>query len=648
MKKDRKFLHWALASLTGSLLLAFAQPAIGQLSAPLSLSEMPQPPKVAGQRLFELQERSSVEKLPPARDVSPPQVTGERYLQAKAPPTIETLPPARTDSQPDPPVPMPLTGPRFDEVIDGLEGISSTEDGESNDGFDTNGEPIGDGGDFYTTGAPIVGDGGFFFYFPEEEHHLYESPLEILPTVLTWPNEPLGNMLGKLLFSERDELETALHDEALDIQPVPERPPLVVEWNERFLGPGPLAPGVTIPTGAVWRPAVWVWGETRTGINYFDNAAADPIAEWANRVDLFTQLNLSGTERFVWAVRPLDEETDDGTMRRFAGYDFREGDWLPGGNFNVQSLFFEGDFGEMFPFLDPYDFRALDYGMSMGRMPILAQQGLLINEDLIDAVTVTRNTLYGLGNLNLRITGVYAWGEITRNSPLDGLPNRLSSSSNMLAILTESDYNTSTINADVAYAYGDPQLGDVLAVGVSSIRRHYMNQNTYNTSLHWLASYPTDGEGTYATLGQLLFGQLSWTPHHFYDLIYLNAFWAIDEFTSPARGPLMGGPLGQTGILFAGTGLGRFGAPIPVRTNNTAGASLGYQWFFDETRKQVIWEIGGVADTKGGQNDDQIGTALRYQQAIGQHYIWLIDGFVAKRESNPTGSGARTEVRVKF
>ena len=50
-------------------------------------------------------------------------------------------------------------------------------------------------------------------------------------------------------------------------------------------------------------------------------------------------------------------------------------------------------------------------------MPILAQQGLLINEDMIDAVTVTRNTIYGGDILNLRMTSVYAWDRINRNSP---------------------------------------------------------------------------------------------------------------------------------------------------------------------------------------------------------------------------------------
>jgi hypothetical protein len=499
----------------------------------------------------------------------------------------------------------------------------------------------------YTTGTPFPGDGAFF-HFPEDPPPPDQQFVERFPTALTWPNEPLGNFFAKILHSERYELHTELDDEPLGIQYIPDRPPLIVEWNERFLGPGELAPGTRIPTGAIWRPAFWVFGEYRTAVQHFDNGAAAPVSEWANRLDLFGQLNLSGTERILYGVRPFDKENAPGTARRFAGYDFNTGG-TEGGNWDTQTAFFEGDIGEILPFLDPYDYKLLDYGFSVGRMPLLAQQGLLINEDRIDAVTLTRNTLNGWGNLNLRMTGVYAWDQVTRNSPLPGNPNERDNNSHMVALLTESDFFKRTVNVDFVYVDGDAVHGDLFAFGVSAIRRHYWHHNTYNTSLHVLGSFPINGETPYNQQGELLFAQVSWTPHHYLDLIYLNAFLSIDQFTSPARGPLMGSPLGQTGILFAGAGVGRYGAPIVAQTNNLAGASLGYQWFFDGTRKQLIWEIGGVGETDGGPNRAAAATGLRYQEAVGQHFIVVLEGFVAKRESLPQpGVGGRAELRVKF
>ncbi|MDA1050289.1 MAG: hypothetical protein O3C40_07390 [Planctomycetota bacterium] len=487
-----------------------------------------------------------------------------------------------------------------------------------------------------------IDSGGVEVEFPHAEPPLWCELLEAGPTVLSWPDEPLGNFFGHVLGVEHLHIESAIEEHAIGIQPLPPRPPLIVEWNELFLGPGSLAQGIEIPTGAVWRPAFWVFGEYRGAMQYFDRG--DPIAEWANRLDLFGQLNLSGTERLLVGVRPLDEETSG--RRDFTGYDFNDGNWTDGTNAKMQTLFFEGDFGELFPNLDPYDTRMLDYGFSIGRMPLLAQQGLLINEDMIDAVTVTRNTLSGHGNLNLRATGVYSWRGINRNSPV-GRPNDFDPNSKMVAILTESDFAKRTVNLDATYVYGDPTFGNMYAFAASSIRRHHGHHNTYNTSVHLLASIPEGPTTPYADQGELLFAQTSWTPHHTDDLIYVNAFWAIDQFTSPTRGPLMGSPLGQTGILFASVALGQYTAPIAVRTDNLAGASLGYQLFFNNTRDQLIFELGGAKETKG-VNRGTLGTGLRYQKAIGQHSILVVEGFVSKHEGQRVSQGARTEWRIKF
>jgi hypothetical protein len=218
----------------------------------------------------------------------------------------------------------------------------------------------------------------------------------------------------------------------------------------------------------------------------------------------------------------------------------------------------------------------------------------------------------------------------------------------MVALLTESDFKHSTINLDAAFVTSTAaEFGDLMAFGVSSIRRHHLFHNTYNTSLHVLASFPTNGATTYADQGELLFAQTSWTPHCTEDLIYLNGFWAIDQFTSPARGTLAGSPLGQTGILYSAPGIGHVGAPLGTRTDNRAGGSLGYQFFYDHTRQQVIFEIGGHQKTKG-DNSAAAGVAVRWQRAIGQHYILLLDGFVTKQESMDTSPGVRLELRMKY
>ncbi len=467
---------------------------------------------------------------------------------------------------------------------------------------------------------------------------------EAVPRLLSCPNKIWGDCLAWMLHSHRVEIPTSLSDFPIGIHPVPERPRLLVECGEKFLSPGRLKPGIETPFGAVWRQAFWVFGEYRTALQYTDYGP-EPVAEWANRLDLFGQLNLSGTERVLLGLRPVDEELRD--RRRFSSLDLRDGSSIDGFNAEVQTLFFEGDFGELFPNLDPHDVLRLDYGFSVGRMPLLAQQGLLINEDRLDAITVTRNTLFTKRILNLRMTGVYGWGSVNRNSPDLGVPNIEDHNSRLVALLTESDFAHSTVNADVVYVESNAPTGDLVAFGLSGIQRHHGYFNTYNSSLHVLGSFPVNGETSFARQGELLFAQTSWTPHHYEDLIYLNVFLAIDQFTSPARGPLAGGPLGQSGLLFSAPGVGRVGAPINVQANNTAGGSLGYQYFFDHTRQQVIWEFGGQKDTDG-TNRGAIATGVRYQRAIGHHWIAVFDATVGKRESTNVGTSVRAEARAKF
>lgn len=467
---------------------------------------------------------------------------------------------------------------------------------------------------------------------PEEHEPVIYQMTEGVLEAISHPAEPWSKFLAGVLHSEHDLPHSALDSHPIGLQPTPRRPDLLLQWNEEFLAPGFLDQGLVTPTGAIWRPSLWVFGTFRTGFNYFDNGTGRPVSESASRLDLFSQLNLSGTERILFGMRPLDEES--GTSRNFTGYDFRDGKSLDGWNADVQTLFFEGDLGEIFPRLDTNDSLSLDIGFSIGRQPMSFQQGLLINEDRIDALTVTRNTLNGNGNLNLRMTGVYAWNSVTPDGQMVGL-------------FTESDFRKSTVNADVAYVWSDEGLDDLIAFGISRIRRFSGFHNTYNSSLHVLASFPTNQESELAGQGELLFHRLSWTPHHTHDLVFLNSFLAIDQFSSASRGSLAGGPLGQTGLLFSPAGLGRYAAPLSNQASNVAGGSLGYQMFFNDKREQVVLEIGGRQNTDS-MNDAAIATGLRYQRALDQHWLIVVDAFVAKQESRDVSQGGRVELLLKF
>ena len=52
----------------------------------------------------------------------------------------------------------------------------------------------------------------------------------------------------------------------LQVEDVPDRPSLLLELGEPFLGTGPLGSEVELPTGAVWRPSLWVFGTHRMAV----------------------------------------------------------------------------------------------------------------------------------------------------------------------------------------------------------------------------------------------------------------------------------------------------------------------------------------------------------------------------------------------
>jgi hypothetical protein len=450
----------------------------------------------------------------------------------------------------------------------------------------------------------------------------------------------LGGVTGSAFAAGGDGEKTSrISDTAVpDIRMHPrmERTKPLLELGPKFLGTGKIDQGLELPTGAVWQPQFVVFGTFRTALQAFHDGETT-FAEWANRLDLFGNLQLSGTERLLVGIRPLD---DDG---EFTGYYFTPDDadldgFEEGFSAELSTLFFEGDFGEIFPNLDPDDQRNLDFGFSLGRQPLFYQEGLLINDD-IDALGIIRNTLLPEGGSDLQATVIWGWNEVNRGNNQEG------QDTNLFGLFTQGDFPMSTVNADLVYVLDDGGDDDGFFWGVSSVQRI----GHYNTSFRLVGSHALEEESAAVSDGVLAFAEVSWTPPWGHDLVYINSFVGIDDFTSAARGPATGGPLGRTGLLFAAVGIGRYGAALQNTANDSFGAAVGYQAFLDkETRKQLVVEAGFRAGTSD-EVDSAIAVGARYQQAIGQRYVLQFDAFTGLRESTDDPLlGARAEFRVSF
>jgi len=449
---------------------------------------------------------------------------------------------------------------------------------------------------------------------------------------------------------EKHEGVSRLSDQCIPLAEIPKRPRPLIELGEPFLGTGTLHRGIKLPGGAVWQPAFLAFGTIRAAVQGGRLNSGTPSeidrGEAVGRVDLFGNLYLTQTERILIGLRPLDQ---DG---RFTGYYFADPPLDSLGNedkslteFNavVRTLFFEGDIGEIFPNLDNDDSSFWDIYFSVGRQPLDFGDGLLLNDDALDMVGLTRANMK-IGSIgNTRVTGVFAWSQINRQG---AGRNVRDDSASLFGLFTEMDFRSTTFQLDAAYVMSGETTGDGLHVGIGDIRRWGRANNIFRV----LASFPIGGETEFNSSGVLIHDQFSWTPKGNHNLWYVGAFAGIDRFRSATRGPSSGGPLGQTGILFAAPGIGRVGGALGSFADNAVGGALGHQLFFGATRQQVVFEVGGRMNTDpdvtGG---DFAAFGGRFQAAMGRRTVIVIDGVSAYNfEASAVNLVGRLELQIQM
>ena len=438
----------------------------------------------------------------------------------------------------------------------------------------------------------------------------------------------------------------------LAMQGFPDRPPPLIEFGDKFLGTGNLQKGITLPTGEVISPNFWVFGTLRSAVQTFDtgNEPNSRTTEWANRLDVFGNLQFTPTERLLAGWRPFDERSSSG-KDEFSGYRFEPLDqrgFVKGFGATPTALFFEGEPGEMFPRLDDHDRKNLDYGFAVGRQPLLLQDGLLANSFEVDMLSVTRNSMLIRGGSTLRLSGLVAAGQIERpDYSTPSVANVKDPSATLFGLDGAADFPANTVEGDLLYeTSGDG--GNAFYAGLGSIQRFGM----INSTVRAVTSVALDGSGAKVSTGTLLLSQMSYTPHGSDNLIYLDGYWGIHQFSSAVRDPTAGGPLGDVGILTAAVGLGSYGAPLGNQADSSVGGALGYQMFFGELhRRQLIFELGGRAPTRSPEllrQQPAGGLGARFQQAFRRRFVLVVDAFCVLRDESGTSFGSRVELETKF
>lgn len=438
---------------------------------------------------------------------------------------------------------------------------------------------------------------------------------------------PLGETRDKTQFSEEHIQLKAPSDTG-------NRPPLIYEGGDLFLGTGNLYEGFETPWGAVWQPQLWVFATVRSAVYTFDDGVTSPSAEWGTRVDLYGNIQLTGTEKILIGFRPLDRNRLD-RFTRVTFNDNRGGDQEEF-NLDIRTLFFEGDFGSLFPGLDKAGIKKYDYGFTVGRQLLQYQEGILINDE-VDVFGIVRNNIRLPGITNLRTSFVYGWNEIGRNNAINNNAAKFFGTFNSI------DTHVSTFNLDVIYIPDEEKNGDGYYVGASAIQRI----GHFNTAFRINASIAEEGNNAKVGDGVLLSSEISFTPHKSDDIVYLNTFVSSGNFTQAGREPVVGGPLGALGILFASPSLGNFGSELNSFADDVAGIALGYEAFWENHRRSLTLEVAGRKDI-GGDGFDDYAVGFEFRQRLTQRIQLQVDAHRSFQERRDDGYGTRVELQYQF
>ena len=423
---------------------------------------------------------------------------------------------------------------------------------------------------------------------------------------------------------------------------LPGRPKLAIEVGNGFLDTGKLDQGFEVPIiGAVWQPRLWAYAINRLTVQSFKDGRSGRVRETeiADRLDVFFNLQLTGTEKILLGLRSLDNNRPNNFTRyTFSGEQEGFNDEF---NLGIETLFFEGDLGSLFPFLDQAGVKAIDYGFTVGRQPLIFQEGILIN-DTVDAVGFIRNNIPFPGTSNFRVSAIWGWNRLDRND------EARKSKEHMFGLFVAADTHTSTFNFDGIYVKDD-ENGDGLYGGFAAIQR-LAAWGGISTAFRVNASLALEDEipGNVIGNGVLLTAEISKTVPGSDDIVYFNPFLGIGNYTQAGREAVVGGPLANTGILFASPNLSTYGAEInPFVDDDVIGAAIGYQAFFDNKRRNLILEIAGRHDLSG-QGFDSLGFGFQLQQAVGRYVQLQLEGFYTINENRDDGAGWRAEVQIVY
>jgi hypothetical protein len=465
------------------------------------------------------------------------------------------------------------------------------------------------------------------------------------------PNHPDPPAAGSF---KRDPEYTEPYDAAAELEiysgkKMIDRPRPPIEWGLRLYDRGAYTPrptwlGAKNPIGF----HLMSYGDLRVAAAYNDNGVAGANGEThqstlAARLNVDVDAQFTATERVHLFARPLDK---NGSFTRYQIGGKVEDDFVHELDFNLDTLFFEGDLGAMRQGLTGKT-NPIDLPIAIGRFPMITQNGVWI-EDAIDgaAFSITAKTSPKLDISNMDFTFFVGLNKVT--TPADpGDKARVFGMAGFADLLRGYlEYGYGYLDADAS--------GNSYHNITAAFSKRYRGR--LSNSVRLIGNLGQKGAGGVKTADGLLVlveNSIVWRrlfesspvdPLNF--VPYFNFFAGFNSPQSLARGGDSGGVLRNTGIAFESDGMTGY-PTLDARAQDSYGGAVGLEYLFKLDR-QIVIEAAVVERMGSSPLGSQYSIGARYQHPFTSTWIVRLDAMKGWQQGQKGLYGMRVELRRKF
>ncbi|MGD9805685.1 MAG: hypothetical protein AB7E81_02490 [Hyphomicrobiaceae bacterium] len=388
-------------------------------------------------------------------------------------------------------------------------------------------------------------------------------------------------------------------------------------------------------------PGFAIYGDWRTAVAYNNNNGKD-IAQIATRLNIDVDVKITGTERIHAFFTPIQRGNAKFSRFEFGGGD---GNGKFNGEFdpNLQTLFFEGDFGSIYSGLSgkPAGF---DLPFTAGLFPLFLQNGIWANDAILGgAVSFPAKNSAALGLPNFDVT-VFAGFDNVDNVGIIGADNN---QANIYGATTFIDAFSGYIEAGYGLIQGVNQRdGQLTNFVTAAYTRRYANILSNSTRLFANFGNGKNDEGFAIISENSLVTSLPST------LIPYANFFVGSGNPQPLVDGNGAGILKNVGINFETDALTGY-PKLNDTASNAWGGAIGLQYLFN-LDQQLIFEVATVQPfgdpiTGIGTASPQYGFGVRYQIPLSKAWLFRADATYQITEGAAEDNfGIRAEFRRKF